>query len=170
MKEQAKALLPSRVQTWLRHASVASASRGRSADWKFTRVPGDRLAQYESDLRAAVDGARAIGAEPVIATHANAFVPGAPRDEVTLAQWGRFYPRSAGDVLVQFDSVARDVTLRVGAEMRVRTVDVAGALSGSGGRVFHDFAHFTDEGSARVARLLAPVVREAAAVHSGCSM
>ena len=56
----------------------------------------DRLAAYEADLRAFVGAVRSIGAEPVLATHANLFVGGTVSDSSLLRAWERFYPAGRG--------------------------------------------------------------------------
>ena len=105
---------------------------------------------------------RSIGAEPVLATHANLFVGGAVSDSSLLAAWQRFYPRPEGQVILAFDSAGAEVTKRVAADSGVALADVRAALSGCPA-CFADYAHFTDEGAARVAGSVAGAVEAALA-------
>ncbi|HET7459455.1 MAG TPA: SGNH/GDSL hydrolase family protein [Gemmatimonadaceae bacterium] len=170
LRNQLKLVLPEFVQTWLRRRDIERQVRGNPPGWRFTSVPPDRLAQYERDLRATIGAIHGAGAEPVLLTHANAFMKPGPRDAAKLYQWARFYPRAEGEVIVAFDSVAREVTTAVARDSGVTVVDVAGALYGGGDRVFADFSHFTDYGAARVASVLstalAPEVRRRGACSS----
>lgn len=154
LRNQIKQVLPDFVQTWLRRRDIERQLRDRGPGWRFTSVPADRLAQYDHDLRRTVGAIRAAGAEPVLLTHANAFMKPGPHDPARLYQWERFYPRASGETIVAFDSLARAVTLTAARDSAVRVVDVAGALFGGGDRVFADFSHFTDYGAARVASVL----------------
>ena len=57
-----------------------------------------------------------MGALPVVATHANAFLPNQPPNEDLLLSWQRFYPRATGRVLIEFDSLAAVMTERIAGE------------------------------------------------------
>jgi hypothetical protein len=122
-------------------------------------MPQDRLELFESDLRAFVGAVRAIGAEPVLATHANRFVGASVSDSSLLSAWGRFYPRAEGVVILAFDSAGADVTRRVAADSGVVVADIRSALRGCG-NCFADYAHFTDAGAARAAGTLATAISD----------
>jgi hypothetical protein len=94
---------------------------------------------------------RAIGATPVLASHGNMFAPGKPMNQDELYKWAKFYPRATGETIVAFDSAARDVTLRVAADSSVAVVDAMPVLHAHAGKLFADFSHFTDLGSAVIA-------------------
>lgn len=161
LRTQAKQMLPAAVQSWLRSRDVERARQDRPAGWRFTGVPAERLAQYDADLRAAVGAARAAGARPVIATHANRFV-GAPRvDRDQLLAWERFYPRATGDVILAFDSAASERAREIARDSAVAVADLERTVRG-GAELFADFSHFTDAGAARVAGQLARTVTSAA--------
>ena len=154
IRDQVKQLLPSPVQTWMRQRHLDLARAGRPADWRFTEIPADRVAQYERDLRRAVGAIRAAGAVPVLATHTNAFVGVREYDEDKLYAWERFYPRASGRLIVAFDSAANAVTARVARDSGAVLADVPRAVSGATPGLFADFSHFTDAGAARMAGVI----------------
>ena len=157
LREELKRLAPRAWREWLWERQVKVQLAGREPGWRFTSVPLDRLAAYEADLRAFVGAVRSIGAEPVLATHANLFVGGTVSDSSLLGAWQRFYPRPEGQVILEFDSAGAVVTRRVAADSGVALADVRAALSGCPG-CFTDYAHFTDAGAARVAGAVADAV------------
>src|SRR5207248_2712713 len=97
VRSQTKALLPDLAKTWLRRRETESYLREKPAGWRFTSVPADRLQRYDRDLREFIGTVRAMGAQPVIATHANAFMRAGFVDPDLLASWEKFYPRATGD-------------------------------------------------------------------------
>ncbi len=162
LREQVKAILPAPLADWIRRRDTERVVRQHAAGWRWTSVPNDRLAAYESDLRRLVGTMRAVGGMPVLMTHANAFTPNAPRDAALLARWERFYHRATGGTIVAFDSVAREVTMRVAADSGVTVIDAQQALYSSGATsaipLFADYAHFSDAGAAQMATLIADVI------------
>jgi hypothetical protein len=161
VREQAKQMLPAVAQDWLRRRDIGRQLRARPAGWRYTGVPAERVTLFERDLRGAVGAVRAVGAEPVLATHANRFLGARSLDERQLNAWERFYPRAPGRVIVAFDSAANEATRRVARDSAVAIADLARALAGGGPAVFADFSHFTDDGAARVAGTLSATVAEA---------
>ena len=150
-----KGLLPGPVLRWLRQRDIDEEIKQYPPEWRFTSVPDDRLQLYDRDLRSIVGTIRAIGAEPVLITHGNAFMSGTLSRDDDLAQaWVRFYPRSTATTLISFDSVARETTLKVARDSGIVAVDVAASLARLKQPVFSDFVHFTDAGAAHVATAL----------------
>jgi hypothetical protein len=150
-----KGLLPGPTLRWLRQRDIDEEVNQYPPEWRFTSIPEDRLQLFDRDLRSMVGTIRAIGAEPVLATHGNAFMGGGASPDDDLAQaWVRFYPRSTAATLISFDSAARDVTLQIARDSGVVAVDVAASLARTKEPVFSDFVHFTDLGAARVAGAL----------------
>ena len=90
----------------------------------------------------------------------------APFLDALLIAWEKFYPRATAPVIVAFDSLAREVTLRVGADSGVTTIDAARVLSAAPVSIFADFVHFTDAGSAVMADVIRPGVLHAAGLAS----
>jgi hypothetical protein len=151
IREQAKGLLPARIQDHLRTRMVARAVAAHPAGWRFEVLPTDRLDAYESDLRTLVGVTRAIGAEPVLATHANAFPPGQQPNERLLHIWERFYPRATGAVILQFDSAAAERTRQVARDSATGFADVLASVGPDG---FADDTHFNESGSGEVAGVM----------------
>jgi hypothetical protein len=160
LREELKRVVPRawRERLWQRQLHQQLA--GHEPGWRYTTVPSDRLAAYEADLRSFIGAVRSIGAEPVLATHANLFVGGTVSDSSLLGAWQRFYPRPEGQVILAFDSVGAEVTRRVARDSSVALADVRAALSGCAA-CFSDYAHFTDDGAARVAGVMAAAVEQA---------
>jgi len=161
LREEVKRLAPLAWRELFWRAEVRRQQATHAAGWRYTSVPQDRVAAFEADLRAFVGAVRAIGAEPVLATHANRFVGGTVSDSSLLTAWERAYPRPEGQVLLAFDSLGAEVVRRVAADSGVALADVRAALSGCVA-CFADYAHFTDEGAARVAGTVASALVAAA--------
>lgn len=155
LRDHLKVVLPKFVQTYLRQREIAASTHASGAA-PWTTVPADRLAAYTHDVLALADSIRADGATAVIATHANAFgdTP-RPGDTDRLIAWAKFYPRATPDLLPRFDRVAND-SLRVRATaQQLPVLDLAGHMrAGDPDRMFADFSHFSEAGSARVAGFL----------------
>jgi hypothetical protein len=157
LRNQLKLLLPEVITTALRRREIAAAVRGQPPGWQYTAIPADRLDRYESDLRMAAGVIRSVGAEPILATHANAFA-GGRENPTLLSAWQRFYPRATGPTILAFDSAARIVTERVARDSSTRLVDLMGTLAAAPDSAFKDFVHFSDVGSSAVAADLGDAV------------
>ena len=160
LREELKRVAPRAWREWLWQAQLKRQLAGREPGWRYTDVPLDRLRAYEADLRAFVGTVRSVGAEPVLSTHANRFVGGSQADSSLLDAWQRFYPRPEGQVILAFDSAGAEVTKRVAGDSNVALADVRAALTNCPA-CFADYAHFTDEGAARVAGAIAAAVEHA---------
>jgi hypothetical protein len=150
-------MVPGWLKTWLRRRDIDAAIAGEPPAWRFTSVPADRLFDYEQDLRHTIGTIRAIGATPLVMTHANVFMA-AGGDSAQLTAWGRFYPRATTQAIAAFDSAAVSVTLRAARDSGAIAVDLANTVralpDGVAPRLFGDYAHFSDTGSAVVASAL----------------
>ena len=156
MREQLKQVLPEAIKTPLRARQTRAMVAAHPPGWRFDGVPGERLAQYDADLRKLIGTIRRVGATPVLVTHANEFVGRPSADEPMLVAWEKFYPRATGPTIIAVDSAARAFTLRAGADSGVVTVDAARTFAGEPLSAFADFVHFTDFG----ASVMAGVVRD----------
>jgi hypothetical protein len=168
VRDQVKAILPEFVKTWMRRRETEAYVRSKPPEWRFTAVPSDRLAQYGADLRTLIGTIRSTGAEPIVATHANAFMQPGFNNRHLLLAWERFYPRAPGPVIIAFDSAARRVTLDAALDSAAPVVDIAGRVSASSESLFSDFSHFTDHGAAMIAEALAPTLLSVAESHGVC--
>ena len=167
---QPRVILPSVLAAWYRRRVTEQARETLPASDRFETVPPDRLAAFEADLRTVVGAVRAIGATPVLGTHANAFLRGAP-DPVRLASWERFYPRATGATLLAFETAAREVTVRVARDSAVTLADVAQGLAAApSATAFADFSHFTDHGAALAAAAVADAAAKVAAPRCGAPL
>jgi hypothetical protein len=167
LRLQLKQMAPHWLLTWIRQRAIRDARADSSSGPPFTEVPQDRLALYDSDLRRVVSTVHAIGAEPVLITHANWSMTGTA-DATTLTAWQRFYPRSTGPVLLAFDSAGDAVTRRVAADSGVTLVDLAGLVRARRGHLFADYAHFTDAGAALAADTIGTAILHDPRFRSWC--
>jgi hypothetical protein len=155
LRNQLKAAMPEVVLSWLRRGEIAAANRGHSNEPRFTTVPPERLDALDGDLRALVGSIRAVGAAPLLMSHANLFAGRALPDSAQLLAWARFYPRTNGPTLIAFDSLARIVTARVARDSGVVLSDAAERLTRAPDGAFADYMHFSDAGAAVVAGVAA---------------
>jgi hypothetical protein len=172
LREQIKAILPDWMKTWLRDRAVVAVTAQEGPGWRFQSIPAERLARYEGDLRRVIGTIRAIGAVPVLMTHADVFMTPGSREMTQLIAWERFYPRATGTVLIAFDSAGGDATMRVAKDSVVPVLDLAAIVRRNQGsdaaKLFGDYAHFTDRGAALVAGALRPIVIDAAHLPGMC--
>ena len=168
LREQLKQIVPEFLKARARVWQARSQATAHPPGWRFEQVPADRVAQYESDLRRLIGSVRSIGAIPVLATHGNEFMGRQSIDRNMFMSWEKFYPRATSTTLVAMDSVARDVTRRVGADSGVVVVDVARTLATAPPRAFADFVHFTDFGASLVAASLGEGIVSAARADGTC--
>jgi hypothetical protein len=166
LREQAKSLVPQAAQDRLRARMISKEIAAHEPGWRFDSVPTGRLGAFESDLRAFVGAVRSIGAEPVLATHANAFAPDLPADGSLVRKWERFYPRATGTTIIEFDEAAAARIRKVALDSSVALADVRGSVGPAG---FADYAHFNNFGAGRVASTLAPAAIRAAETKGAVS-
>jgi hypothetical protein len=155
LREQLKAMLPDVIKTRIRQREIAAVVQTHGQGWRFTSVPAERLSAFESDLRRLVGTIRSIGAAPVLVTHASLFTGRAAVDPDAMTAWQKFLPRATSTTILQFDSLARQATVRVAADSNVAVVDAAGLLAAAPASAFADAVHFTDLGASIIAGALA---------------
>jgi hypothetical protein len=151
IRVQLKSLIPTLVQDEIRRRQIRTTLGQHHPNWRFESVPVERVTAFESDLRNAVGTIRAIGATPILVTHANRFAGSSVNDVATLRMWEKFYPRASGKTIVAFDSAARLATIAVARDSQAVLVDLPPVVAQSGKNIFADYAHFTDAGAALVA-------------------
>ena len=166
IRVQLKTVLPTFVQDLVRHRQIAANLRRHGPNWRFDAVPAERVTAFEDDLRKAVGTIKAVGAVPVLMTHANRFAGSTRRDPSVLQMWEKFYPRASGNTIVAFDSAARLATMRVARDSQAVIVDLATSLQRSNGAAFADYSHFTNSGAAMVAGSLSDPIVTASSRHS----
>ena len=151
IRVQIKSLLPTVIQDRLRRRQISAMLAEHPSGWRFDSIPSERLRKFEADLRQVVGSIRAVGATPVLMTHANRFVGSRTRDIAALRAWEKFYPRASGQTIVAFDSVARLATIAIARDSQTVVVDLTPVLARTNGSAFADFSHFTDSGAALTA-------------------
>jgi hypothetical protein len=160
-REVAKQVLPSRVLHAVRRASISWQTRHAAP---AERVPAQSLAAFSTDVQCAVDVARANGVVPILITHANRFGRSVRDDDaLRLTQWRAQYPDLIESGFVDLEERANAALRMIAATRQVALVDADASLSGNP-QWFADHAHFSDDGAATLARLLAPAVRAALSV------
>jgi hypothetical protein len=160
LRDHTKMIVPDWLKTSLRQFQITEQRRQLDGDPLWTTVPDDRLDAFVADLGALVDSLQARGITPVLATHANAFPAGQPRDRTRLVAWAKFYPRADPALLPVFDSVANLRIRELAARRGLALADPAAVfVAPDPGPDFADFSHFTDQGAAKMAGALVPAVR-----------
>jgi len=169
MHEQIKQVLPEWLKTRLREIETREMVHNQPKDWRFTSIPPERLAAFEADLRHVIGTIHKIGAVPVLVTHGNMFMGRQTQDQdEMLVAWEKFYPRATGRTIMAFDTTARTVTLRIGADSGVTTIDAAKQLETVPVSAFGDFVHFTDLGSSHMAKIVSEGVLSATSARGIC--
>ncbi len=158
---QIKRLPPDAARRWLRQRERTARVRTYPSGWLFETIPLDRLDAFESDLRRLVGTTRALGASPVLVTHANAFHTARPLHPDYLHALEKYFPRATGSTILGFDSAAAEVTRTVAADSGAILVDGRDVLSHPRKALFADFDHFTDRGAGVLAEAIAERLREA---------
>lgn len=161
--DRLKENLPKSFLTVSRRLAIAWEMRGREP---LASVDPASLSALEVDIKCAVQAVRKAGARPVLVTHANRFGTSTRREDADwLTGWRMQYPELSELGFVDLENRANDVIRNVAAADGVLLLDAAIAV---GGRPewFADHAHFNDEGSQRMGRVLAEGVLEQLVTHS----
>lgn len=134
-----------------------------SGGFYFDRFPAQADEHYRRDLRKAADLASGGGARLVLVLHANNIPDPVRADDVRMMRWNYYYPYTSGEGLVDLENRLNRVTAEVASERGLTLVDARHGIP-KDPRYFSDFVHFTDEGAARMAELIAqqlePPLRE----------
>jgi hypothetical protein len=153
--DRAKAVLPAPAMTLARRASIAWTMRGQAP---LAAIAPESLAALETDLACAVQAVRAIGATPLLVTHANRFGSVRRDDDARwLTGWRMQYPELEEGGFLDLERRANDVVAAVAARLQVPLADADASLSGEPAN-FADHAHFSNQGAARMGALLARAV------------
>lgn len=152
MKDSAE--VPASIQEMRLRRWIDAASAGKPKDWAFDRVPEDRIALMEQDLRDLVTAIRNSGATPVLLTHA-VRVTDPPRadDHTDLYSMRRYVPRASEQILAAFEYRAAAAVRKLGEREHVRVIDVARLMNGRRD-LFIDLVHLTEKGHDAVAQLV----------------
>lgn len=149
----AKRVVPEVVQNWIRFRQIRDTEATLSEI--YDRVPERVIELYEKDLTLLVRDLRAAGVEPVLVTHATLFGDQVQEsDRVWLTLWRRSYPMLREGGFLDLENRANTAVKRIGAAEKVGVIDAAKRMP-PGRANFADFVHFTDQGSAVFADLVA---------------
>ena len=154
IKTWVKSSLPDQVQTLMREVSIDWRISRRGPDWVWTKAPEDRVELFRQHLGALIGRVRALGARPVLATHANRF--GATlteRDRQQVVALRSFYPRAPSSVVVPFERAMNRAVLETARENGVVALDLEQRV-GKDPAFYADFSHFTDQGAHAMAEAL----------------
>lgn len=156
-KDKLKAVLPDSIWMQVREAGIAWAVRsGRTK--VLDRVDLRSLDAFQTDLKCAVNTVREIGAVPILATHANRFnSEPQPADRKWLVGWRMQYPELKEEGFIDLEARANSTIAKVAKDENVPLADAARSLNANPLN-FADHAHFSDEGSTRMAELLADTI------------
>ncbi len=139
------------IEVKTRERLVVSDDYKRTVAQKHAR---EFVPPYERRLRKLVQSCRSHAIEPILITHPALFGPAV--DEVTHVDLGKIRVRDDqnGELAWEVLELYNDVTRRVGAEQGLLVIDLATELP-KNSNYYYDFYHYTDEGAAAVARIVA---------------
>ena len=151
--------LPPVVQTeFQRREAMASAVALKARP--TSRVPEANIPAFQRDMERTLDALVRAHVKPILVTHATRFGPQGRYQDAELINFLRYYP--VFTVAGFFDAETRmnHVVKELGKRYHAPVVDAAEKVP-PGPADFYDFFHFTDQGSAQIASLLARTVRAA---------
>lgn len=158
-RESLKAIIPGAIVTRYRQWKLDRQRASHPADWVWQSPPAERLDIMRQHLGALVDSIQGTGAKVILITHTNRF-SGAEADTATAARRhltnliAEYYPRASVTTMATIDRDANAVVRDVASARGIPLVDAEGKVPPDADH-FGDYAHFTDSGSAVMARLLA---------------
>lgn len=154
-----KSLLPPVLLQSARLMLIKKELHGRPV---LLRVPEASIDAFETDLNCAIDAVQAIGAVPILVTHASRFATvNQDGDGYWLTGWRAQYPELDERGFIDLELRANQRIRRVAF---ARNMILAPADTVVGGKAvnFADHAHFSDQGAAEMAGLLTDAVLQSA--------
>jgi hypothetical protein len=150
-----KAAMPELLQTRIREWEIR---RSIGSTLPMDRLPEESVDRYRKDLIEIVSSLRANGVQPVLITHATTFgaAPHNP-DHAMLVAWRKFYPNLKEDGFLDLEQRMNEATREIAVQNQITLVDVAREIP-PGNKYFADFVHFTDDGAAVMAKLIADAI------------
>jgi hypothetical protein len=151
--------IPPAIQAWRTRRAIAGATAGRPPSWFFTEVPRERLEAFARDLDSLVGAIQTAGATPVLIAHATRYGPTlTPSDRQILLGWRLLTPRATEATTLAFERESERTIRTVATTRRVPLTNADSAMTGHS-TYFVDSQHFTDEGAAVLAGLVARTIR-----------
>lgn len=144
------------LQPW-RQQRIEAAMRGREGEIT-SRIRPENVTLFEEDLNRLLDYYAAQGVAVIVATHAHRFGPAvAAGEEPLLTAWRQAYPMLREEGFLDMEAQLNERLRRAAAARGLRLADAARMVP-PGPRYFADFVHFTDEGAARMAAVVAGAI------------
>jgi lysophospholipase L1-like esterase len=162
-----KQMLPESLQTRVRAWQIERAERNAPV---MDRLPEENVARFKEDVLRTVRTMQEHGVTPILMTHATLFGNSVDEDErPVLIAWRKFYPNLREDGFLDMERRMNDVIRQVAEEQNVPLLDLAQKMP-SGRTYFVEFVHFTDQGAARMGKLIAdflsPMIRQRVASNT----
>lgn len=165
VKALVKRVIPPDWVLPLRYWMIDRSMKGREVDF-MDRIPPANEALFVEDLNRLLDIYAASQVPVILVTHANRFGRQVePEERHMLVTWRQFYPMLREEGFLDMENRLNEQIRRVGAARGLSVADAA-RLIPPGPRYFADFVHFTDEGAARFADVVAGAVRQHLAARS----
>jgi len=153
--DELKKALPESVQTPAKELLIWRATRHEGA---MHRLPDSYVQRFRLDIERLIDMLTTNAVRPILVTHATRFgviVP--PHERPILVAWRRFYPYLTERGLLDMELQLNEVIRQFAREKGVAVVDAARGIAPSSAN-FADAVHFTDQGSAILAKMIADEV------------
>lgn len=164
-KELFKRLIPTTWTLPIRRWMIDRAMKGRESEI-MSRVPSENTALFAEDMKRLLDFYDAHHIPVILVTHANRFGATVTSEEYPmLVTWRQFYPMLREEGVVDMEDRMNAEIRRIAETRHLPVVDAARAVP-PGPRYFADFVHFTNDGAAIFARLVADAVRRHPVVAS----
>lgn len=153
---------PERWGRWRLHDHILAlfgtpVPKPKSAVTPRSRLPERNIREFHRELLHLVRALRRRGVQPVLATHATRFGRNGQYRDAQLQKFEAYYPVVTAAGLFDAERRMNAVVVAVARADRDPVVDAA-RLIAPGPANFADFVHFTDRGSADMARLLSEAI------------
>lgn len=153
-----KRIVPTQIFIAYRQWGLDRARRALGEDQIWSEVPEDRMELFARHLARVTAEIEAIGATPILLTHANRFLyREVPLDlddnQHLLAVISNYWPRASESVAIGVDSAANRRVRAVASARGAHLLEVERRIPPDAVH-FADYSHFTDAGAERVARVV----------------
>ena len=150
--------LPEPIKLWSVRRAIAAKRQAHPPGWEFRELPADRVALFEQHMDSLTVAIQAVGARPILVTHAMRFPdPPTEEDEPLLRHWEQ-NSRATAEVILDYERATNASLYRIARRRGAMVVDAASVLNGRR-EWFTDFSHFTETGAAVLGGVIADSVR-----------
>lgn len=158
LKDAGKQNLPQWFQSKVRSQIIERQIAHKPPDYVWQKPPEQRLELFTAHLNGLVELLQKDGLKVVLVTHPSRFMtPPSPERDFWALAWRQSYPRATIDVIRQTEEIANLRTRQIGAKTGAKVADLAGGVKWTS-EMFADFCHFTDQGAAKAAGILAAAI------------